>query len=129
MKTTYVYIGLVTLVIIGLIVVRNSTDGGATSGKATPYDSFAQCLTDAGAKFYGAYWCPHCQSQKELFKNSSKLPYIECSTPNGQGQLPICTEAGITGYPTWKFADGSQLDGERTLKELGEKTNCVVPTI
>lgn len=129
MKTTYIYIGLVILVFGGLVLIRNTSSGPTRDGAVTPYDSFAQCLTDAGAKFYGAYWCPHCQSQKKLFQNSSKLPYIECSTPNGQGQLPICTDAGITGYPTWKFADGSQLDGERTLEELGEKTNCALPAV
>ncbi len=75
------------------------------------------------------YWCPHCQAQKKLFSNSTKLPYVECSTPNGQGQLPICIEAGITGYPTWEFADGTRLDGERTLEELGTKTNCALPTV
>lgn len=130
MKTTYLYVGLIVLVIGGLIAVRNSTDGVAGgTGKVTPYDGFAQCLTDAGAKFYGAYWCPHCQNQKKAFQNSSKLPYVECSTPNGQGQLQVCTDAGITGYPTWVFADGTRLDGERELQELAEKTNCELPTL
>lgn len=129
MKTTYLYIGLIVLLIVGLIVVRNSTDSGAGGRTATVYDGFAQCLTDAGAKFYGAYWCPHCQAQKKLFENSKKLPYIECSTPDGNAQTQICIDAKITGYPTWEFADGSRLDGERSLAELGEKTNCTVPTL
>jgi thiol-disulfide isomerase/thioredoxin len=30
------------------------------------YDEFAKCLTDNGAKFYGAFWCPHCQAQKKM---------------------------------------------------------------
>lgn len=49
--------------------------------KPGPYDEFAQCITDSGAKFYGAYWCPHCQAQKAEFgKSASKLPYVECDT-------------------------------------------------
>lgn len=96
-----------------------------TPGK---YDAFAQCLTSKGAKFYGAYWCPHCQNQKAMFGTSEKyLPYIECSTPNGQGQLPVCNDKNITGYPTWEFADGSRLSGEVPLKTLAEKTGCTVP--
>jgi len=91
-------------------------------------DSFATCLGDTGAKFYGAFWCPHCQSQKALFGNSEKkLPYIECSTPNGQSQLNVCTEAGITGYPTWEFEDGERLGGEISLSTLSEKTGCELP--
>ncbi len=119
---------LVVALIVGLILIRN-TSGGDRAPVVTAYDSFAQCLTDAGAKFYGAYWCPHCQAQKKLFSNSTKLPYVECSTPNGQGQLPICIDAKITGYPTWEFADGSRLDGEQTFEALGTKTNCELPTV
>jgi thiol-disulfide isomerase/thioredoxin len=49
--------------------------------KPGPYDEFAQCITNSGAKFYGAYWCPHCQKQKAEFGKSAKLlPYIECDT-------------------------------------------------
>ncbi len=128
MKSYYVYIALVIALIIGLVIIRNASSSERAE-VTTVYDSFAQCLTDAGAKFYGAYWCPHCQAQKKLFNNSQKLPYIECSTPNGQGQLPICIDAKITGYPTWEFADGTRLDGERTLEELGTKTNCALPAV
>ncbi len=127
MKTNYIYLALIIALIVGLIIVRNVSSKERTE-VVTIYDTFAQCLADAGAKFYGAYWCPHCQAQKKLFQNSKKLPYIECSTPNGQGQLQVCIDAKITGYPTWEFADGSRIDGERTLEELGEKTNCALPT-
>jgi hypothetical protein len=128
MKITYIYIGLVVLVIIGLIALRNASDG-TVSAVPTQYDEFAQCLSDAGAKFYGAFWCEHCKNQKDLFENSSKIPYIECSTPNRQAQTQQCTDAGITGYPTWIFADGSQLSGSQELSVLAEKTNCALPTL
>lgn len=130
MKTTYIYGALVIVLIVGLVIARNASNApGADATATTPYDSFAQCLKDAGAKFYGAYWCPHCQEQKKLFKNSKNLPYIECSTPNGQAQTQVCIDAKITGYPTWEFADGSRADGQQTLAQLGEKTNCAVPTL
>lgn len=99
-----------------------------TPGKPGKYDSFAQCLGNNGAKFYGAFWCPHCQEQKAKFGSSAKLlPYVECSTPDGQGQLPLCTDAGIQGYPTWEFADGSRKSGTLSLEELGQLTSCALP--
>jgi glutaredoxin len=126
MKTTYIYIGLIVLVVGGLIAVRNVSDGGAST-RVTKFDGFAQCLTDAGVKFYGAYWCPHCADQKALFEKSAKLPYIECSTPDGKGQLQVCIDEKIQGYPTWKFADGSVVDKVMQLEELAEKTSCTLP--
>lgn len=128
MKTTYIYVGLVVLLLVGIVTLRNISKDTETAVD-TPFDTFAQCLTDAGAKFYGAYWCPHCQAQKKLLQNSKKIPYIECSTPNGQAQTQICIEEKITGYPTWKFADGTVGDGEQTLQELSDKTSCALPTL
>ena len=94
------------------------------------YDEFATCLKDKGATFYGAFWCPHCQAQKKLFGSSAKLlPYVECSTADGAGQMQICKDNDVSGYPTWVFADGSRLGGEVTLEKLAEKTTCVLPTI
>ena len=91
-------------------------------------DDFAKCLKDKGAVFYGAFWCPHCQATKRLFGNSKQyLPYVECSTPDSQGQLPVCKDKGITVYPTWAFPDGSKTEGEVSLQELADKTGCVLP--
>jgi thiol-disulfide isomerase/thioredoxin len=96
-------------------------------------DTFAQCLGEKGAKFYGAFWCPHCQSQKALFGNSKDLlPYTECSTPDGNGQTQVCKDKGITSYPTWGFPMSSTtststeefLTGEQTLQKLADKTGC-----
>ncbi len=128
MKSTYVYIALVLVLAAGLIFVKSKTETTRIEA-VTPFDTFAQCLSDAGAKFYGAYWCPHCQAQKKLLQNSTKIPYVECSTPNGQAQTQICIDEKIDGYPTWKFADGSLGEGEQTLQELSEKTNCALPTL
>ncbi len=128
MKITYVYIALFVFVIGGIILVKMNTEKASNDpASLTSMDVFAQCLSDTGAKFYGAYWCPHCQNQKRTFNNSKKLPYVECSTPNGQAQTQVCIDAKITGYPTWDFADGSRLDGEQTLEVLAEKTKCTLP--
>lgn len=94
-----------------------------------PLDSFTQCLADSGAVFYGAFWCPHCQAQKRIFGASARLlPYVECSTPDGQGQLQACTDKGVRQYPTWTFAGTTTvLTGERTLEELASITGCPLP--
>ncbi len=91
---------------------------------------FAQCLKDKGAIFYGAFWCPHCQKTKALFgAAASKLPYVECSTPNGQGQTQVCKDKGIQGYPTWTFANSTTtLTGEHTLQELAAASGCPLPS-
>jgi hypothetical protein len=92
------------------------------------YDSFAKCITEKEAKMYGAFWCPHCKDQKAMFGSSWKyVNYVECSTPDGQGQLPVCTQAGVKGYPLWEFKDGSRESGALALSELSAKTGCELP--
>ena len=82
----------------------------------------AEHLTEQGALFYGASWCPHCQEQKRLFGASAdRLPYIECSPggPNGP-QLPSCSRAGVKSYPTW-IIDGRAFVGEvLTVDQLAD---------
>jgi hypothetical protein len=126
-KNAKIFIGIVALVVLGVAAAAIVRGGPASQGPGK-YDQFAQCLKEKGAIFYGAYWCPHCQAQKKLFGSSAKfLPYEECSTADGQGQLQACTEKGVKTYPTWIFADGSRLQGEIPLETLAEKTLCELP--
>ncbi len=92
-------------------------------------DNFAQCLTDKGAKMYGAFWCPHCEEQKADFGSSfDHVNYVECGVKgNTRAQSPECKQAGIKHYPTWEFAGGSREEGNKTLHYLGEKTGCSLP--
>lgn len=120
----------IAYILVGLAVVAGIIFLIKTPGKPGKYDTFAQCIKDSGAKFYGAFWCPHCQAQKALFGKSAKLlPYIECSTPDGQNQQQICKDVGVTSYPTWFFPNGSsttpdKVTGEQSLAILAEKTSC-----
>lgn len=92
------------------------------------FDTFAKCLKEKGAKFYGTFWCSYCQKQKKLFGKSVKyLPYVECSTPDGRGQLPVCKEKELDGYPTWEFSNGERSSGVIPLETLSEKTGCQLP--
>ncbi len=118
----YIY-SILALLVLALIIFII-----ASPGKPGKYDTFAQCIKDNGAIFYGTFWCPHCQAQKTRFGKSAKLlPYVECSTPDGQGQMPVCKDASVTSYPTWKFADGSVKVGEVELSELASTTGCTLP--
>lgn len=122
--STRIVVGGMTVVAVALFI------GYYFYQSVTPgqYDEFAQCLGEKDTTFYGAFWCPHCQEQEDLFGKSEKyLPYVECSTPNGQGQLQVCVDAGIGSYPTWEFADGSRLNGVVSLEVLAEKTGCELP--
>jgi len=77
---------------------------------------------------YGAYWCPHCEEQKEMFGSSFEYaPYIECGIKGSKGIEAVCTEAGIKRFPTWIFADGTRVEGEHELQFLGEATGCSLP--
>lgn len=116
-------------ILIALLFIGGVTYVITAPAKAGKYDSFAQCIKDSGATFYGAFWCPHCQAQKAEFGVSAKLlPYVECSTPDGQGQTQVCKDAGVTSYPTWKFANSTTtLTGEIPLTDLAEKTGCKLP--
>ncbi len=122
-KNTWIWI-VVTIAVIGALIAFLVFE----ANKPGKYDSFAQCITNSGAKFYGAWWCPHCAAQKALFGKSAKLlPYNECQTKD-QKQNALCNGLNITGYPTWIFADGTRAMGEQTFAQLGAATNCPVPT-
>lgn len=115
---------IATIAILG-IVVYLSTDNAPKKD----YSAFAQCVKDSGATFYGAFWCPHCQAQKAMFNAAAveKLPYVECSTPDGNSQTPACVAAKIESYPTWVFKGGATTTGVIELPVLASTTGCVLP--
>jgi thiol-disulfide isomerase/thioredoxin len=117
---------IILLLGIGFFAFSGGPASDNTDGPGE-YDTFAQCLKDSGATFYGAFWCPHCQKQKRMFgKSADLLPYVECSTPDGNGQLPVCKEKNVEGYPTWDFPDGTRVTGEQTFEFLSQKTGCAL---
>jgi hypothetical protein len=91
-------------------------------------DSFAQCLAAKQAKMYGAYWCPHCAEQKEMFESSFRyVLYVECGVRGSRDEAAVCKDAGIKHFPTWQFADGERREGTQPLPTLGTKTGCPLP--
>lgn len=114
--TSWAIIGVLVALILGGMVWYSVRPGD--------YDTFAVCIKESGAKFYGAWWCPHCAEQKALFgKSAVNLPYIECSNPD-RTQNEVCDAAHITGYPTWEFKDGTRASPALSLSDLATRTAC-----
>ncbi len=113
----------VLLVVIGVAVktYQNTKPG--------ELDEFAQCLTENGAKMYGADWCPNCQAQKQMFGSSFEyIDYVQCDiTPEA------CTAEGVDGYPTWKKHTGEESTlagkGVQPLILLAETFGCELPPV
>ena len=121
-KNIYIVIVLVLIIagVIGGILYYDKTPG--------KYDTFAKCLTEKKAVFYGAFWCPHCLATKALFGKSVKyVDYVECSSADGKEQLQACKDKNIEGYPTWEFSDGTRISGEVSFQQLSDKTSCPLP--
>lgn len=121
----------VVLIILLTVLIFGGIIGFRAWSESQPgmYGQFASCLGEKGAKFYGAFWCPHCQDQKRMFGNSAKLlPYVECSLPDGRTMTAECKAKNIDGFPTWEFSDGSRLDGVVQISGLAEKTGCELPS-
>lgn len=92
---------------------------GAAMQPSTPDQlALVEHLRRSGVVFYGAWWCPACFKQKNMFgqEAGNQLPYVECEKTEEQQER--CGQAGITAYPTWVM--GSQrLEGLQTLEALG----------
>jgi protein-disulfide isomerase len=81
--------------------------------------ALAKHLKSVGVKMYGAYWCPHCHEQLQVFgqKAAAQLPYIECAEDGKNSRPDLCKTAKIEGYPTWKIK-GKTYMGIQSLEEL-----------
>ena len=98
------------------------------SKKPGELDAFAQCLDEKGLTYYGAFWCPNCKIQNDMFGRSKKyVPYVECSTPDGKRQTQECIDAGVKAYPTWAYPNGERAEGTQPLQTLAERSGCALP--
>ena len=109
--------------------------GGAVSGppgSAAPWAStigeplhdsshqaleLTQHLKAMGAKFYGAWTCPTCFKQMNLFgkQAGADVIYVERRKPE---QAEACNAAEIRAYPTWVLPDGRRKVGVQSLEAL-----------
>lgn len=92
------------IVLVALLGMLHASAMGWIGPREDPrLAALAKHLDSTGAKFYGAFWCPVCQQQKDRFGAAqTHLPYVECS-PNGRtGPVAFaCVSENISNYPTW----------------------------
>ena len=101
-----------------------------TSASGEAEVALAQHLTNIDAKMYGAYWCPHCHDQKQLFgkKAYTQIPYVECAPDGKNSQTALCQSVPeVTGFPTWEV-NGQFLSGSQSLEALAAASGYEGPT-
>ncbi|GJT63002.1 thiol-disulfide oxidoreductase LTO1 [Tanacetum coccineum] len=84
----------------------------------------AEHLRSVGAKMYGAFWCSHCQEQKQMFgREAAKLlNYAECYPDGfklGTELSQECKDVKIEGFPMWVI-NGQVLKGIQEFPELAK---------
>ncbi|MFM7512068.1 MAG: vitamin K epoxide reductase family protein, partial [Cyanobium sp.] len=85
--------------------------------------ALAEHLTRAGSVMYSAWWCPHCNEQKQLFgkEATDRLTIVECAADGRNSQTERCAAKGIQGFPSWEIK--GQLDsGVKSLQKLAERS-------
>lgn len=106
------------------IVATTSTPEGEL---APDLVAFAKALDAADVTFFGAAWCPSCNSQKQLFGDGGQfLPFVEV-TKADRTLNPIGVAEGISTFPTWEFPDGSRATGLLTLDQISQRSGVAIP--
>ena len=89
------------------------------------YSAFAKCMTSKQVTMYGLYWCDHCAEQKKMFGPAFQyVNYMECGIKGSRAEEPVCIQAGVKNFPTWKLPNGSLVEGVQPLQKLSEMTGC-----
>ncbi len=123
---SWLWSGAAALAVVAFLAVgyARSAPAPAAAGYA---EGLARHLAASGARFYGAYWCPHCQDQKAVFGRAARaLPYIECDPRGVAAQPQACAAAGIRAYPTWDIG-GKRYEGFLSLEELARLSGYPLP--
>ena len=104
-------------------ISNEKTSPEITTISSIPKVNFAKFLKDKNINMYSAYWCPHCNDQKQLFgKEAAKeLNIIECAKDGKNNNYNLCQEKGIEGFPSWEI-NNKIYSGTRSLSELAEMT-------
>ena len=102
-------------------LIGPNVDSSSTENFSADYiEKLAKFMTEKGMIMYGAYWCPHCQAEKQLFGAAFQfVDYVECD-PQGPNANPgECSAKNVTGYPTWIY-NGTTYSGQKTLSQLAQ---------
>jgi uncharacterized membrane protein/glutaredoxin len=116
-----IFVGMIVgaITLIGTLGVYASQNQLMAQSGTFP-SRLVQHLRAIDAKMYGAFWCPHCEEQKEKFGVAKvQIPYIECDSRGPNAQPQLCQAKEIKGYPTWEI-NQKLYSGERSLEELAD---------
>lgn len=105
------------------LTMRYRPEHPPVRSKSSPAEvALARHLKAVGAACYTAWWCPHCQDQREQFGAEAipLAPFVQCSSKTGS-QLDVCKEKDVEGYPMW-IIGGEKYRGGRELSELANLT-------
>ncbi|MDY6761588.1 MAG: hypothetical protein SVY41_00905 [Candidatus Nanohaloarchaea archaeon] len=121
---------MVAVVLAGIGGYAVLGGGSNPTGDITEQElaTFAQCISENNATFYGADWCPHCNQQKAMFGDAMEhVDYVECS-PNGRDapRADVCNRKQVSTYPTW-IINGERYTGVQRLSDLASATGCQIP--
>lgn len=152
------FIGVITLMVtlIGTLALyapinakltpQPTASGSPTQGIESPITTtsstaeieLAKHLKKIGAKMYGAYWCPHCHDEKQLFGKEAAqiINYIECDPGGVNPQTALCQQIlekakkqsgqEVVGFPTWEI-NGKFYMGTQTLTDLANRSGYTGP--
>ena len=112
-------LGRSVIVLVALVALHGVYNDWFQAPADPRLQALARHLDDSGATFYGAFWCPSCQDQKDLFGSAAEdLPYFECS-PNGRNAAMAfeCASEAINNFPTWTIGN-RRLNGVQTPEDL-----------
>ena len=117
LKSSWQWLGALAItatLMTGCAVQESQVDSGSYEAQ------LANHLDETGATMYGAYWCPHCADQKEMFGQALDLvPYVECAADGENAQPQLCKDKQIQGYPTWEI-NGELYPGTQSLDTLAD---------
>ena len=109
---TYLILGIIVIIIISSIFIIKNYNQGILNDKT------AKCIAEKSV-VYTQTGCSHCETQKEILGDYYNL-FTEINCLN---EPEKCSEAGITGTPTW-IINGKKFEGVQTIKKLKESTGC-----
>ena len=74
----------------------------------------AEKIKSLDGQMYGAYWCSHCNNQKQVLGQEAMkiIGYIECDKEGLNSQNDLCMDKKVPGYPTW-IIDGQKYPGKQ----------------
>ncbi len=135
--TLVVYAPISNTAATSQVTASGNTGPAIANTSSTAEIELAKHLKQIDAKMYGAYWCPHCHDQKELFGQEAAAiyPYVECAPDGVNSKTAICQEIAPKiekqtgqnfGFPTWEV-NGQYLTGTQQLTDLATKSGYQGP--